>query len=103
VTNPFQDALATSKPLGALRWNIVVIVVGALIAVVRLLAWFPAGSEEIVLLQSLVGLLIAAVGVAGATVFVAIERGQQSDEAAIQALGARVLARMQQDSTKSGS
>lgn len=84
--NPRSAAAVTQRGTAAIGWNAAVIVVGALIALIGLingLAVDPVNSAfrqtvaALWVIQGILGLLIAAVGVLGATLVHALHYDQQ--------------------------
>jgi fumarate reductase subunit D len=84
VVNPLIPQAGGTNP--ALAWNVVVIVVGVLIALIGLINGLAANPESSALrqtvgalwvIQGLLGLLIAAVGILGATIASAIGKARR--------------------------
>ena len=82
AVRPLNDLRPTAPRV--LRWNVVVIIVGLAVAVVGLSAGLTASAEDnpfrqtvnaLWVIQGLLGLLITAVGVLGATIASVIPRG----------------------------
>ena len=82
INSPFTppDYVAPTGVSNAVGWNVVVIIIGSVIAAIGLLGWgwfFASAGQTVAvlwLIVALLGLLIAAAGVLGATIVHTLER-----------------------------